>query len=223
MMKMDFHIHSQYSDDAIGSPKEIVQYVKKRGLQGMAITDHNTIKGGLAAQKFSSDSFLIIPGIEISTSDGHLLALNMTQDIPRNLPLKETVEHILDKGGTPVIPHIYRTMSGVKEEKLKSVKNEIKALEVYNGCSQPKTNLKTANLAKRYSLGGTGGSDSHDPRYAGYSYTLIDTTDLSIDTVMTEIEKKRTWGEGQTVPLSYRRDRMVNSLKQFFQRGFKRI
>jgi len=52
---------------------------------------------------------------------------------------------------------------------------------------------------------------------------LIDTTDLSIDTVMTEIEKKRTWGEGQTLPLSYRRDRMVNSLKQFFQRGFKRI
>jgi len=223
MLKMDFHIHSQYSDDAIGSPKEILKQVRKKGLQGMAITDHNTIKGGLIGQKLSTDSFLIIPGMEISTKDGHLIALNMTKSVPKNLSLQETIDMIKNEGGTPIIPHIYRTMSGVKEEKLIEVQHNIKALEVYNGCSQPKTNLRTANLAKKYNLGGTGGSDSHDPRYAGLAYTLIDTTDLSIDTIMTEIEKKRTWGKGQTLPLSYRRDRMVNSLKQFFKRGFKRI
>ena len=223
MLKMDFHIHSYYSDDAIGSPKEIVKSVKNKGLQGMAITDHNTVKGGLAGQKFSSKTFLIIPGIEISTKDGHLLALNVTKNIPKGLPLQETIERILNEGGTPIIPHIYRTMSGVKEEKLREVKKDIKAIEVYNGCSQPSTNLKTAKLAKKYTLGGTGGSDSHDPRYAGYAYTLIDSTDISVDTIMTEIEKKKTWGEGETLPLSYRRDRMVNSIKQFFQRGFKRI
>lgn len=223
MLKMDLHIHSQYSDDAIGSPKEIMKSVKNKGLQGMAITDHNSIRGGMAAQKLSTPSFLIIPGVEISTKDGHLLALNISKNIPKGLTLQETIERIRTDGGTPIIPHIYRTMSGVKEEKLSIVKNDITAIEVYNGCSQPSTNLKTANLAKRYELGGTGGSDSHDPRYAGYAYTLIDTTILHIDTILTEIEKKRTWGEGQTLPLSYRRDRMVNSLKQFFQRGFKRI
>lgn len=223
MLKMDFHIHSHYSDDAIGAPKEIIKAVKNKGLHGMAITDHNSIKGGLAAQKLSSKTFLVIPGVEISTKVGHLLALNVTTDIPKNLPLQDTIEYIINNGGTPIIPHLYRTMSGVKKKKLLEVKTSINAIEVYNSCSQPATNFKTATLAKQYYFGGTGGSDSHEPMYAGFAYTTIDTTDLSIDTILTEIEKKKTWGMGQTLPLTYRRDRMVHSLKQFFQRGFKRI
>jgi len=223
MLKMDFHIHSHYSDDAIGSLQDIIKSVKNKGLQGMAITDHNTVKGGLEAKKLSSDTFLVIPGIEISTKDGHLLALNVTAEVPKDRPLQETIENIIDIGGTPIIPHIYRTMSGVKKEKLMKVKHMVNAIEVYNGCSQPTTNLRTSALAKQYFLGGTGGSDSHEPAYAVYAYTISKSTVSSIDTIMTEIEKKRTWGMGQTLPLSYRRDRMVHSFKQFFQRGFKRI
>ncbi len=220
---MDFHVHSHYSDDAIGSPKEIIKAIKNKGLNGIAITDHNTLKGGLAAQKLSSKTFLVIPGVEISTNVGHLLALNVTEEIPKNHSLQETIEHVIDNGGTPIIPHLYRTMSGIKKKNLLGVKNLVNAIEVYNSCSQPTTNLKTATLAKQYQFGGTGGSDSHDPRYAGYAYTTIDTTNLDIDAIVTEIEKKKTWGAGQTLPLSYRRDRMVHSFTQFFQRGFKRI
>ncbi len=87
----------------------------------------------------------------------------------------------------------------------------------------PKTNLKIAKIAKEFNLGGTGGSDSHDPAYAGYAYTVVDTTDMNADTVLSEINKKKTWGEGITMPLEYRRDRMLKSIRQFFQRGFKRI
>ena len=47
MLKLDLHIHSQYSEDATGSPKDIIKILKKKGLQGMAITDHNTIEGSL--------------------------------------------------------------------------------------------------------------------------------------------------------------------------------
>ena len=94
---------------------------------------------------------------------------------------------------------------------------------MFNGCSLPNTNLKTAMVAKRFNLGGTGGSDSHVPYFAGYAYTTIDTTDVSIDTILSEIERKKTWGEGTTMPLRYRQDRMILSIKQFFNRGFKRI
>ena len=83
--------------------------------------------------------------------------------------------------------------------------------------------MKTADVARKYGLGGTGGSDSHEPVYAGDAYTVVDTTDFSIDGIFSEIEKKNTWGNGTTLPLTYRRDRMVKSLKQFFTRGFKRI
>ncbi len=223
MLKLDLHVHSQYSEDASGSPKEIMDFLKKKGLNGMAITDHNSIKGSLEALKLKPKDFVIIPGMEISTADGHILALNVKKEIQRELSVEETVEKILDQGGVPVVPHLFRKMSGIKEEKLKIIHNKIPAIEVFNGCSLPKTNIKTARVAKQYKLGGTGGSDAHDPLYAGYGYTIIDTNDTNIDSVISYIEKKNTWGEGSTIPIQIRRDRMIKSIRQFFQRGFKRI
>ncbi len=223
MIKLDLHIHSQYSEDAIGSPKDIIKSLKKKGLRGMAITDHNTVEGGLKAVKIAPKDFIVIPGIEISTADGHMLALNVEKNIARNLSIQETVEKILDQGGTPIVPHLFRNMSGIKKEKLKTIHQKINTIEVFNACSMPKTNLKIAKIAKEFNLGGTGGSDSHDPAYAGYAYTVVDTTDMNADTILSEINKKKTWGEGITMPLEYRRDRMLKSIRQFFQRGFKRI
>jgi len=223
MLKLDLHVHSQYSEDASGSPKEIMEFLKKKGLNGMAITDHNSIKGSLEALKLKPKDFVIIPGMEISTADGHMLALNVKKEIARELSVEETVEKILDEGGIPIVPHLFRKMSGIKEEKLKIIYNKIPAMEVFNGCSLPKSNIKTARIAKQYSLGGTGGSDAHNPLYAGYGYTVIDTNDTNIDSVLSYIKKKNTWGEGSTIPLQVRRDRMLKSIRQFFQRGFKRI
>jgi len=223
MLKLDLHIHSQYSEDAIGSPKDIIRILKKKGLQGMAITDHNTVNGGLKALKIKPKEFVVIPGVEISTKEGHILALNVTENIQRHLCVEETVEKILDAGGIPIPPHLFRNMSGIKKEKLKKIHTKIPAIEVFNSCSLPQTNLKTAIEAKEFSLGGTGGSDAHDPKYAGYAYTTVDTTDMNVDSILSEIIKKNTWGEGTTMPLEYRQDRMIKSIKQFFQRGFKRI
>ena len=223
MLKLDLHIHSRYSEDAYGKPKDIIKSVKKKGLQGIAITDHNTVKGGLKALKVKPKDFIVIPGVEISTADGHVIALDVTEDITRNLPVEETIDCIIDKGGLPIVPHLFRRMSGIKYEKLKTIYQKIPAIEVFNGCSLPKTNVKTASIAKEFHLGGTGGSDTHHADYAGFGYTLVDSTDMRVDSVLEEITKKRTWGEGKTMPLQYRRDRMLRSIKQFFQRGFKRI
>lgn len=223
MIKLDLHIHSQYSEDAAGTPKEIMKLLQKKGLQGMAITDHNSIKGTLEALKLKPKDFVIIPGVEISTADGHLIALGVKEDITRGLSVQETLEKILDAGGTPIVPHLFRRMSGIKKEKLETIHQEVPAIEVFNGCSLPRTNIKTAKLAKEFNLGGIGGSDAHDPLYVGYGYTIIDSTDICIDSVLTEINKKKTWGEGTTIPLQIRRDRLLKSIKQFFQRGFKQI
>ncbi len=223
MLKLDLHIHSQYSEDATGSPKDIIKILQKKGLQGIAITDHNTVEGGLKALKVKPKEFIVIPGVEISTKDGHMLALNVTENIKRHLSVDETVEKIIDAGGLPVVPHLFRNMSGIKKEKLRNIQTKISAIEVFNSCSLPQTNLKTAKIAKEYGLGGTGGSDAHDPIYAGYAYTTVDTTDMNIDSILSEINKKKTWGKGITMPLEYRQDRMMKSIKQFFQRGFRRI
>jgi hypothetical protein len=223
MLKLDLHLHSCYSDDAIGSPEECIKSLQKKGLHGMALTDHNTIDGSLKAVKIAPKDFIVIPSMEITTADGHLLALNVTETIPRGLPIEETVEKIIDAGGVPVVPHLYRTFSGIKKANLKAILTKLSVMEVFNGCSLPNTNLKIAKVAHAFNLGGTGGSDSHDPLYAGYAYTLVDSPDRTIDAVLSEILKRKTWGAGITMPLAYRRDRMILSVKQFFQRGFRRI
>ena len=223
MLKLDLHLHSEYSDDAEGTPKEIIKFIKKQGLNGVAFTDHNTIAGGLKALKSAPKDIVIIPGVEISTKDGHLLAYNVKEVPPRGLSVEETVERVIDQGGVPVVPHLFRNMSGIKKDKLIPIKNKVSAIEVFNGCSLPSTNLKTARVAREFKLGGTGGSDSHHPEYVGTSFTTVDTTDVNVDTILAEIRRKKTWGEGTTMPLSYRQDRMQLSLKQFFKRGLKRI
>jgi len=223
MLKLDLHIHSQYSDDGMGAPKDIIKVLKKKGMHGMAITDHNNVEGSLQALKVAPKDFIVVPGLEISTADGHMLALNVKENFSRNLSVEETVEKIIEAGGIAIVPHLFRNMSGIKKEKLKKIHKKIPAIEVFNGCSLPKTNIKTAKIAKEFNLGGTGGSDSHDPLYAGYAYTIVNSTDKNIDSILSEIIKKKTWGDGIIMPVDYRRDRMLKSLKQFFQRGFKRI
>ena len=223
MLKLDLHVHSCFSDDAFGTPQELISSLRKKGIHGMALTDHNTTKAWMTIQKELPEDFLVIPSMEISTADGHLLALNITETIKRGLPIEETVECVIEAGGEPIVPHLFRLLSGIKTAKLRTIQNRISAIEVFNGCSTPNTNLKTAQIAREYHLGGTGGSDSHDPSYAGYAYTVVDSTDMHIDTVLSEIRKKKTWGEGRTMPLSYRRDRMVLSIRQYVQKGFKRV
>ncbi len=223
MLKLDLHIHSKYSDDAVGSPKDIIKSVKKKGLDGIAITDHNNISGGLEALKIAPKDFIVIPGIEISTKDGHLIALNVKKNIPKGLSVEDTVEKIVDLGGTPIVPHLFRNMSGIKEEKLKNIYKNISSIEVFNSCSVNKSNYKSANTAKKYNLGGTGGSDSHVPEYCGLGYTIIKDGGATADNILTQIEKKKTWGKGTNLPLSYRQYRMIKSIRQFFQRGLKRI
>jgi len=223
MLKLDLHLHSCFSHDAIGTPEDLVRSLQARGLQGMALTDHNTIEGYQQIQKTMPTDFVVIPGIEVSTADGHILGLNVKEPIRPGRSVEETVDRILDGGGVPIVPHLFRLLSGIKIEKLKAIQARLVAVEVFNGCSVPATNLKTADVARSYGLGGTGGSDTHDPLYAGYAYTVVDSTDLRVDTILSEIQKKKTWGEGRTLPLSYRRDRMVLSITQFVSRGFKRI
>jgi len=222
-IRIDLHIHSCYSEDGKGTPREIIKRLRKLGLDGACITDHNTVKGSLEALKEKIDDFVIVPGVEISTLEGHILAIGVKEDIPRDMHVDETVDLILDASGVPVVPHLFRMMSGIKRKNLDLIVNKIGAIEVFNSCSLPKTNVKVAKVAKELDLGGTGGSDAHDPEYAGYGYTIIDNSDYSIDSVLSEIEKRKTWGEGRTLPLEVRRKRMILSIKQFFQRGFKRI
>ncbi len=213
-MKVDLHLHTHYSQDATGTPRDIAQLLKKKGFHGMAITDHNTVKGSLQLLKDPPPNFIIIPGCEISTSHGHILSLGITEPIKKGLSPQETIENIQDRGGLAIIPHPFRLFTGVKKKF-----SHTDAIETFNGRCSYWCNLQACKLARQHQTAQTGGSDAHNPTEAGMGYTIVDDA-YTQDDVLTEIQKKKTQGTGQLqLPFKY----PLKSAMSFAKRGFQRI
>lgn len=153
---IDLHIHSKYSFDSLLSPKTILKVAKKKGLTGIAVTDHNTIKGGLEVQKINRDGdFTVIVGSEIQTEVGDLIGLCINEDIKSRIAV-EVIEEIKEQGGFVVLPHPFRG------HKLNRDVIELSdAIEVFNGRSTSEENTKALELARRYKKPFTAGSDAH--------------------------------------------------------------
>jgi hypothetical protein len=146
----------------------MVKAAIKKGLSGIAITDHNTIRGGLVAKKFARKyrDFIVIVGSEIRTKTGkEIIGLNVGEDVPPNLDFDETVEKIHDAGGIAVLPHPFG-----KYLFKKCTKEEIRlvdAIEVFNSTLLKIFNDKSLAFAKKFKKGMTAGSDAHSTRELG--------------------------------------------------------
>ncbi|MHA1501374.1 MAG: PHP domain-containing protein, partial [Candidatus Heimdallarchaeota archaeon] len=116
MVRIDMHTHTNYSDGT-DSAEEIIRQAEKIGLDGIAITDHDTFEGLYEALEVETN-LLIVPGIEVSTSKGHLLAYGvMDGDFEQGLSPKETVEIIHRYGGIAVPAHPFDYIRlGMKKE-----------------------------------------------------------------------------------------------------------
>jgi predicted metal-dependent phosphoesterase TrpH len=102
----DLHIHTAYSPDGTATVRAVMKQAREAGLDVIAITDHDEIRGSLEGRELSSAYGLeVIPASEISTADGHLLALYINQKIPKGLSLAETLHRIDDQGGIAIVPH----------------------------------------------------------------------------------------------------------------------
>lgn len=171
-MKIDCHCHTIYSKhyfwglDALNTPLDMIKAAIKKGVDGLAITDHNTVRGSLAAKKIARRfKFLIITGCETRTKEGEIIALDVKENVPINLSIEETVEKIHDLGGIAIAPHpfgsyIFRTCAGRK-----SVMAD--AVEVYNSTLTQSQNNKALNLARMFKKPVVAGSDAHSSREVG--------------------------------------------------------
>jgi len=161
-MLYELHAHSSFSD-GLASPLEIVAHAKRR-LDGIAITDHDVINGSLEALKYSSPDFTVIAGVEVSSVQGHILALFVRELVPKGLTAKETVEAIHSFGGLAIAAHPYdRYRRGVKDLILKL---PFDAVEVVNGHTF--TNISDpAEVCLGAGIPMVGGSDAHTLREIG--------------------------------------------------------
>src|SRR5207249_9937544 len=101
-LKWETHCHSVYSNrrrrwfDALNTPREMIESAIRRRLDGLIITDHDTVRGGLAGKKIARrhDGFHVIPGAEVSSMAGHILAMGIEANVAKALSLEETAERI---------------------------------------------------------------------------------------------------------------------------------
>lgn len=167
-MKADLHIHSSYSNDGTASPRDIVKIAKEAGLGCISITDHNSFAAFEEIK--DAEGIVVIPGEEISSKDGHILAYGIDRHIPSGMSVKDTIDAIHAAGGIAIAPHPYRFWSGIGE---KNVIGEFDGVEALNGRSTPNINRKSRKLARRFGKAVTVGSDAHNPRHIGRSYIVL--------------------------------------------------
>lgn len=222
MLRLDLHTHSRYSRDSRSGVRAILQTAQRRGLHGVSITDHNSLKGSLRGAEWATDlGLVLVRGMEISSSAGHILAYGLDEEVPRDLSPADTVERIRALGGFAVAAHPYRFWSGLGEANTRA--DAFDALEVLNARSITRHNAQAEGLAGELSLPGTAGSDAHHLEDVGRALVLLP-EDLEDEAGILEALRR---GEGRTAGVSRSGGRTLRyvgkAVGEWILRGFRRI
>ncbi|TMC00575.1 MAG: PHP domain-containing protein [Chloroflexi bacterium] len=170
LIRADLHNHTHYSPDSILSPKDFARRAHERGLDCIAVTDHNTIRGGLAVREIADCR--VIVGAEVLTSDGELLGLFLTKDVPRGLPGAETIARIKEQGGLIGVPHPFDSLrSALDTRKMTALIDQIDFIECLNArIVVAGHNEQALRFAQQNNKPASAGSDAHSRREVGRAY-----------------------------------------------------
>ncbi|MCP4544501.1 MAG: PHP domain-containing protein [Chloroflexi bacterium] len=182
LSKADTHIHTTFSDGLM-TPEAVVEYAAtETQLSVIAITDHDTIAGAVAAQRYwrcYQDDFGhldVIIGSEITSRDGDIVGLFLNDDVPAGMSAAETVHAIHAQGGIAIAVHPYSFLLPMI---IKGVKGHIHSVsfdgvEIRNGTpTEFFSNYFTEWINRRRALPEVGGSDAHYLPTTGQAYTLF--------------------------------------------------
>lgn len=205
-MKIDLHCHSYYSDDGLSSPKDLIKEALKKGLDGIALTDHETTKGWTEAKRAAEElgAFLIF-GEEIKVEKngkkiGDILALFIKEEI-KSREILDAIKEIKDQGGIVILAHPFHFREKFKDD-LEKYLNLIDGIEVFNGRSLTNgANKKALSFAKEYNLPMIGGSDAHYKGAVGTVFTEAEVENL--EEFKKAILEKKTKIGGKISPFPY--------------------
>jgi predicted metal-dependent phosphoesterase TrpH len=224
MLSCDLHIHSAYSRDGESDIQTILTTAQAVGLHAIAITDHDEICGAQEAVRFSRmhaqdlHNLLVIPGIEVSTRQGHLIVLGVDELIEKGLSARATIRYAHEMGGLVIAPHPfhrYRHGVGLRD---RQVLLEVDAIEVFNSRyiigAVGSDNRRAHRFAEKYSIPKVAGSDAHHARYIGYGTTLVE-AERNISSIFEGIRSGKTMISGKKTPFrTYTRQSMKSSWRK---------
>ncbi len=174
-ISIEFHCHTIFSKDSLTAPQKLVDTCRRKGVDRVVVTDHNTIAGARAAQKIDPERVII--GEEIMTTRGEILAAFVAEEIPAGLSPRETIQRLREQEAFISVSHPFDEWrsGGWKEEDLLEIIPSVDAIEVYNSrCMRPVFNRRAAEFARKYNLAGTVGSDAHAAFELGRSLVLLE-------------------------------------------------
>jgi len=193
-MKYDLHVHTYNSPCSTLRPETILRIAKKVKLDGIAVADHNTIKGGIEVSKANKNKdFEVIPSIEVSTNRGHVLGLYVNKEI-RSRDFFDVVDEIKKQGGIVILAHPFRLLPHLRSKvKGIDVRKYLDGVECYNSRTSYFSNRSAIKFAERFNLAKTGGSDAHFSFEIGRCITLFDCD------IVKAIKQRKTRVEGSNI------------------------
>jgi predicted metal-dependent phosphoesterase TrpH len=218
---IDLHTHSFFSGDGVSSPEEIITAARAKNLHGLAITDHNTCeavtylleKGLMRADGQPVDDFLIIPGVEVTTAEGHLLCVGATLPYLKGKPAREVCDMIHAAGGLAIPPHPYDLFrAGIRFSALEML--PIDAIEVFNAATTLRRyNRYAFKYAQLRGLPMTAASDAHHAAAVGTAYTILNTKDFSVKGILAQILRSNELNQNYLTPRDSMRKTWNNWLR----------
>ncbi|MCH7587139.1 MAG: PHP domain-containing protein [Chloroflexi bacterium] len=170
-IRVELHCHTYFSKDSLIDPEALLVLCRTRGIDRIAITDHNAIDGALLAAEI--DPRRVIISEEIMTTQGELLAYYVKQHVPPGLPPMEAIAQLREQGAVISIAHPFdvRRSGAWKINHLAAILGHVDAIEVFNGRSWSQSaNRSAASLAEEHQLLQTAGSDAHGYMEVGRTY-----------------------------------------------------
>jgi predicted metal-dependent phosphoesterase TrpH len=185
----DFHVHTRFSRDSLMTEDRFIRLALERGLTHVAITNHNNVEGAVAVRDRVAalgveERLHIILGEEVSSADGEIVGIFLTETIPRGLSADETADAIHAQGGLVSIPHPYDPFrrSHIREAPLLALAEagKIDAIEVFNSrVTFSRHNHAAAALAARFGIPGIACSDAHSGIEVAMSFNALPAFDTA--------------------------------------------
>ncbi len=168
-MKIDLHVHTKYSADCSAEPKKIAKTELSKGIDCVAITDHNSVS---SFASFKKTGIELIKGEEISTDNGHLIALFLNDEI-KSRKFFEACDEIHSQGAVSILPHPYRSHKNVE-----SLADAVDMIEIFNSRTSVLKNEMAQILPEKYNNNRICGSDAHFLSELGHATIDVDAGNL---------------------------------------------